>query len=211
MSWDYRNVLCRTDSLDAVNTIRDRVHHRFHSYAQICFSRLWNCCIGIRQFLCLMSFVLISVLTSWPKRVLAYSGCFMSSVISDGIRILAHFGFYRSSGLSFFALFFLSVVLAGFRLNVVELDFLYPSEGIHRRWDNGYRITATAATWDQSALILSKPRRRPADETQETLRTSQFPSTHVKEKWSKNLYLACLCYGLFAIRTPLSTGGGCGR
>ncbi|KAE9618574.1 putative protein kinase CK1-CK1-Pl family [Lupinus albus] len=84
---------------------------------------------------------------------------------------------------------------AGFSDQVVELDFLYPSEGIHRRWDNGYRITATAATTDQSALILSIPRRRPGDETQETLRTSQFPSTHVKDKWSKNLYLACLCYG----------------
>ncbi|KAK4777783.1 hypothetical protein SAY87_017970 [Trapa incisa] len=84
---------------------------------------------------------------------------------------------------------------AGFSDQVVELDFLYPSEGIHRRWDNGYRITATAATWDQAALILSIPRRKLGDETQETLRTSQFPSTHVKEKWSKNLYLACLCYG----------------
>ena len=63
---------------------------------------------------------------------------------------------------------------------VVELDFLYPSEGIHRRWDMGYRITATAATWDQAAFVLSVPRRRPADETQETLRTSAFPSTHVK-------------------------------
>lgn len=63
---------------------------------------------------------------------------------------------------------------------VVELDFLYPSEGVHRRWDNGYRITAMAATMDQSALILSMPRRRPRDETQETLRTSQFPSAHVK-------------------------------
>ncbi|OWM73420.1 casein kinase 1-like protein HD16 isoform X2 [Punica granatum] len=84
---------------------------------------------------------------------------------------------------------------AGFSDQVVELDFLYPSEGIHRRWDNGYRITATAATWDQAALILSIPRRRPGDETQETLRTSQFPSTHVKEKWAKNLYLSCLCYG----------------
>ncbi|XP_019427976.1 PREDICTED: casein kinase 1-like protein HD16 isoform X3 [Lupinus angustifolius] len=84
---------------------------------------------------------------------------------------------------------------AGYSDQVVELDFLYPSEGIHRRWDNGYRITATAATTDQSALILSIPRRRPGDETQETLRTSQFPSTHVKDKWSKNLYLACLCYG----------------
>ncbi|XP_057427721.1 casein kinase 1-like protein HD16 [Lotus japonicus] len=84
---------------------------------------------------------------------------------------------------------------AGFSDQVVELDFLYPSEGIHKRWDNGYRITATAATWDQSALILSIPRRKPNDETQETLRTSQFPSTHVKEKWAKNLYLSCLCYG----------------
>jgi len=62
----------------------------------------------------------------------------------------------------------------------VELDFLYPSEGIHRRWDSGYRITSTAATWDQGAFVLSVPRRKPADETQETLRTSAFPSTHVK-------------------------------
>ncbi|KAB2008044.1 hypothetical protein ES319_D10G071700v1 [Gossypium barbadense] len=84
---------------------------------------------------------------------------------------------------------------AGFSDQVVELDFLYPSEGIHRRWDCGYRITATAATWDQAAFILSLPRRRPVDETQETLRTSAFPSTHVKEKWEKNLYLASICYG----------------
>ncbi|GJM95018.1 hypothetical protein PR202_ga11710 [Eleusine coracana subsp. coracana] len=84
---------------------------------------------------------------------------------------------------------------AGFTDQVVELDFLYPSEGIHRRWDNGYRITAMAGTVDQSALILSKPRRRPRDETQETLRTTQFPSQHVKEKWAKNLYLAGICYG----------------
>ncbi|XP_068313231.1 casein kinase 1-like protein HD16 [Pyrus communis] len=84
---------------------------------------------------------------------------------------------------------------AGFSDQVVELDFLYPSEGIHRRWDNGYRITSTAATWDQAAFVLSVPRRKPADETQETLRTSAFPSTHVKEKWGKNLYIASICYG----------------
>ncbi|XP_058748713.1 casein kinase 1-like protein HD16 [Vicia villosa] len=83
---------------------------------------------------------------------------------------------------------------AGFSDQVVELDFLYLSEGIHKRWDNGYRITANAATLDQSALILSIPRNRLGDETQETLRTSQFSSAHVKEKWSKNLYLAHLCY-----------------
>uniref|UniRef100_A0A1J3K607 non-specific serine/threonine protein kinase n=1 Tax=Noccaea caerulescens TaxID=107243 RepID=A0A1J3K607_NOCCA len=84
---------------------------------------------------------------------------------------------------------------SGYSEQVVELDFLYPSEGIHRRWDGGFRITSTAATTDQAALILSIPRRRLADETQETLRTSQFPSTHVKEKWGKNLYLASLSYG----------------
>ncbi|KAK6236802.1 hypothetical protein QUC31_020598 [Theobroma cacao] len=84
---------------------------------------------------------------------------------------------------------------APFSDQVVELDFLYPSEGIHRRWDSGYRITSTAATWDQAAFVLSIPRRKPADETQETLRTSAFPSTHVKEKWAKNLYIASVCYG----------------
>ncbi|XVF48583.1 hypothetical protein PTKIN_Ptkin03bG0202200 [Pterospermum kingtungense] len=84
---------------------------------------------------------------------------------------------------------------APFSDQVVELDFLYPSEGIHRRWDSGYRITSTAATWDQAAFVLSVPRRKPADETQETLRTSAFPSTHVKEKWAKNLYIASVCYG----------------
>ena len=63
---------------------------------------------------------------------------------------------------------------------VVELDFLYPSEGIHRRWETGYRITSTAATNDQAAFILSMPKRKPMDETQETLRTSAFPSGHVK-------------------------------
>ena len=34
----------------------------------------------------------------------------------------------------------------------------------------------------QAAFVLSIPRRRPLDETQETLRTSAFPSTHVRER-----------------------------
>jgi nitrate reductase cytochrome c-type subunit len=63
---------------------------------------------------------------------------------------------------------------------VVELDFLYPSEGIHKRWDRGYWITAAPATCDQAAFVLSVPRRRLTDETQETLRTINFPSKHVK-------------------------------
>lgn len=84
---------------------------------------------------------------------------------------------------------------AGFSDQVVELDFLYPSEGIHKRWDCGYRITSMAATYDQAAFVLSIPRRKPADETQETLRTTTFPSSHVKEKWAKNLYIASVCFG----------------
>ncbi|KAL0316919.1 UNVERIFIED_CONTAM: Casein kinase-like protein HD16 [Sesamum radiatum] len=63
---------------------------------------------------------------------------------------------------------------SGYSEQVVELDFLYPSEGIHRRWENGYRITSMAATGDQAAFILSIPRRKMIDETQETLRTSAF-------------------------------------
>lgn len=37
-----------------------------------------------------------------------------------------------------------------------------------------------AATADQAAFILSVPKRKMMDETQETLRTTAFPSTHVK-------------------------------
>ena len=77
----------------------------------------------------------------------------------------------------------------------VELDFQYPSEGIHRRWDGGFRITACAATTDQAAFILSVPRQQGLDETQETLRTSTFPSEHVKDKWSKDLYIAGIAWG----------------
>lgn len=69
------------------------------------------------------------------------------------------------------------------KFQVVELDFLYPSEGIHRRWDYGYRITATAATLDQAAFVLSVPRKVPANEMQETIRTSVFPGSHVKVKF----------------------------
>ncbi|KAJ0490131.1 hypothetical protein HanHA300_Chr12g0451941 [Helianthus annuus] len=43
---------------------------------------------------------------------------------------------------------------AGFSDQVMELDF-YPSEGMHKRWDAGYRITLTAATSNQAAFVLS--------------------------------------------------------
>ncbi|GER25594.1 casein kinase I [Striga asiatica] len=84
---------------------------------------------------------------------------------------------------------------AGFSKQVVELDFLYPSEGIHQRWNAGYRITSTAATSDQAAIVLSIPKRKTRDLVQETLRTTEFPTTHVKEKWARSLYIASVCYG----------------
>jgi hypothetical protein len=49
---------------------------------------------------------------------------------------------------------------------VVELDFQYPSEGIHKRWEAGYRITCAAATHDQAAFVLSSMRSSNVDETQ---------------------------------------------
>lgn len=82
-------------------------------------------------------------------------------------------------------------------MQVVELDFLYPSEGIHRRWENGYRITSIAGTCDQSAFVLSVPRRKPSDETQETLRTSAFPSNHVKVCFSVSSIFFVLAFQNF--------------
>lgn len=41
----------------------------------------------------------------------------------------------------------------GFLDQVMELDFLCPSEGTHYRWNNGYRITSTTATWDQDVFV----------------------------------------------------------
>ncbi|KAJ8543769.1 hypothetical protein K7X08_025387 [Anisodus acutangulus] len=78
---------------------------------------------------------------------------------------------------------------SGFSDQTVELDFRYPSEGIHKRWNAGYCITATAATWDQAALVLSIPRRKPPDETQETLRSSAFPSTMSRRNGQRILTL----------------------
>lgn len=84
---------------------------------------------------------------------------------------------------------------SGYEEQCVELDFQYPSEGIHQRWDAGYRITCCAATYEQCAFILSAPRKRAWDETQETLRTSTFPVQHVKEKWDKGLFISGIAYG----------------
>jgi serine/threonine protein kinase len=84
---------------------------------------------------------------------------------------------------------------APFTDQCVELDFQYPSEGIHRRWDAGFRITSCAATPDQCAFVLSLRKRRPLDETQETLRTTDFPVASIKDKWARNLFISGVAYG----------------
>ena len=60
------------------------------------------------------------------------------------------------------------------------LDMSYVHSSMSSAVAAGYRITACAATDDQCAFVLSQPRKILPDETQETLRTSQFPSQHVK-------------------------------
>lgn len=55
-----------------------------------------------------------------------------------------------------------------------------------------------AATSDQAAFILSIPKRKLMDETQETLRTSAFPSSHVKVDRYKISSLTNLGLGSFS-------------
>ncbi|KAL4297030.1 hypothetical protein GQ457_12G023360 [Hibiscus cannabinus] len=100
---------------------------------------------------------------------------------------------------------------AGYPSQVVELDFLYPSEGIHRRWEKGYRITSAAATDDQAAFILSAPKRKSQDAMQETLRTSAFPSTHVKDKRRNYIYKlkADICSSLAILESIPKSVGSC--
>uniref|UniRef100_A0A1D1Y7G3 non-specific serine/threonine protein kinase n=1 Tax=Anthurium amnicola TaxID=1678845 RepID=A0A1D1Y7G3_9ARAE len=76
---------------------------------------------------------------------------------------------------------------------VVELDFRYPYEGIHRRWENGFQITATAATPDQAAFIFTGPRNPQG--LQVTYRSSNFPSQNIKKEWDRNMYVTSICYG----------------
>uniref|UniRef100_A0A7S0YK24 non-specific serine/threonine protein kinase n=1 Tax=Polytomella parva TaxID=51329 RepID=A0A7S0YK24_9CHLO len=79
---------------------------------------------------------------------------------------------------------------------VVEIDFHYPSEGIHKRWESGYRITVAASTHEQCAFVLSAfKHEKVTDGTQETLRTSTFPTAHIKGKWDSNLFLVAIAYG----------------
>jgi len=85
---------------------------------------------------------------------------------------------------------------AGFSHQVVELDFAYPSEGIHYWWDSGFYVTATASTWHQAAFVLSRPATNHALPVQEILRLSFFPSTEIEEGWSKHLYVTSICYGV---------------
>ena len=61
---------------------------------------------------------------------------------------------------------------------VVELDFQYPSEGIHKRWEAGYRITCAAATQDQAAFVLSSMRSSNVDETQASAHTGLGGGAH---------------------------------
>ncbi|GJS15891.1 ribonuclease H-like domain-containing protein [Tanacetum coccineum] len=62
----------------------------------------------------------------------------------------------------------------------IKIDIHFVRDMVARGQESGYSITAMAATPNQAAFILSIIRQKMIDETQETLRTSAFPSTHVK-------------------------------
>lgn len=74
-------------------------------------------------------------------------------------------------------------------VQVVQLDFLYPGEGIHNRWSSGFCITATAANWRQAAFILSKPNGKPGLPSQDTMRCPTFPRTDMKVVQYMRTYL----------------------
>ena len=57
----------------------------------------------------------------------------------------------------------------------IELDFMYPSEGVRRRWSAGYRVTSCAATAELTALVLSTFNTKPAYFMQEINRSPSFP------------------------------------
>lgn len=57
-------------------------------------------------------------------------------------------------------------------------------------------MTCVGGSVDQTVAVLSLEKGRcNVDTTQETLRTSEFPVNHVKEKWSNDLYLECMAFG----------------
>jgi hypothetical protein len=60
----------------------------------------------------------------------------------------------------------------------------------------GYRITSCAATHHQAAFVMSLPKRGGyCDRPQETLRTSSFPTAHVKAKWENEMYIGHIAFG----------------
>ncbi|KAF8023217.1 hypothetical protein BT93_F0657 [Corymbia citriodora subsp. variegata] len=82
----------------------------------------------------------------------------------------------------------------------VELDFQYPTEGIHERLKQGYYITSVATNPDEysrrSTSRSTSKRRCRASVEQEMLQTSNFPDdSEIKEKWARNYYISSLCCG----------------
>ena len=60
----------------------------------------------------------------------------------------------------------------------------------------GYRVTCVGGSEDQTVVVMSLEKGGGGmDSTQETLRTSEFPVKHVKEKWTNELYIDCMAFG----------------
>lgn len=77
---------------------------------------------------------------------------------------------------------------------VVETDYQYPSEAIHIRWNEGYRISSIASTRHQTAVVMSR-HAHAKSYNQETLRRQTWPSTDLTDRFDRGLGVACMSYG----------------
>lgn len=77
---------------------------------------------------------------------------------------------------------------------VVETDYQYPSEAIHLRWNEGYRITSVASTQHQTAVIMSRYKSRLLH-NQETLRRQEWPTTDLTNRFTRGFAITCMSYG----------------
>ena len=75
-----------------------------------------------------------------------------------------------------------------------ELDFCYPSEPIHRLWDQGYRMQSITASPDAVATVMEQGGPVGAESTERLPRTD-FPADVVKRHWGESSYLRYMTYG----------------
>ena len=82
---------------------------------------------------------------------------------------------------------------APYQQQAVELDFGYPSQSIHARWDEQFMVTAVACAQDQNAFVLSRGNANAVE--QRCTRTSHGPLHKIRKDWGDLYFVSCLAYG----------------